>query len=168
MATSDPTDEAAVQSVVLEQFARGARSLVVLDSTVRGASHYVDEDYAGALQDFGTLAPGLRDDFGRKRGERVPVWQLRASVPVTFVSRQMLDSMGGVGPREYWNEFYRRFPGSFGRIALSRVGFSSDRNHALVLADYGCGGLCGGTRYYLLERAAGSWRIVRMAQPRIV
>ena len=164
---SDPTDEAAVQSTVLNEFAREARSLVVLGNTVRGANHYVDEDYRGALQELGALAAGLREDFDRKRAETVPVRQLSARIPVTLVSRPALDSIGGANPREYWDAFRSRFPGAFGLIALSRVGFSSDGSHAMVLADYGCGGRCGGTRYYLLERAAGSWRIVRMAQPRI-
>ena len=170
LASTDPTDEVAVQSAVLDEFRTGAMRLVVLDSTVAGASHYVDEDYASALAEFGPLAPGLREDFDRKRHQRAAVLQPRSRVSIVLVGKRTLDSLrhDSDGPRGYWDRFHRRFPGAFGRVSLSRVGFSADGNHALVLADYGCGGRCGGTRYYLLQRTAEGWRVVRMSQPRIV
>ena len=164
-------DEAAVQSAVVNQFAEaGVRQIVVLDSTVMGADHFVEQDYAGGLRQLGVLAPGLREDFNRKRLDKVKVGDVRARVPIAFVSqREVADVRRDARtPDDYWRNFRARYPGAFGRISLSRVGFSSDGNKALVLADYGCGPRCGGTRYYLLERSAGGWRILRVAQPRIV
>ena len=166
---SSASDETDVQSVVVNEFARGAQSLVVLDMTVIAVGHYGD-DHSGALTELGALAPGLRRDFDTKSGERVRVLPLSAQKPVRLVSKASLDSVMATArdPGDYWNKFYAQFPGAFGRIALSRVGFSTDRKQALVLADYGCGGRCGGTRYYLLERTTNGWRILRMAQTRFV
>lgn len=59
-----------MQAVVIDELAKGNR-VVLLDSTVMGADHYVDQDYAGALGELGPLAPGLKDDFDVKRRERV-------------------------------------------------------------------------------------------------
>lgn len=159
------SDESDVQSAVINQLAAGYKSVVVLDSTVMGASHYAGEDYAWALRELRVAAPGLREDFELKREQRVPLLPLTTRGPATIVNRSVVDGISGNNPREYWTAFRERFPGSFGRIELSRVGFSADGKQALVLAHYQCGGRCGGTRYYLLERVPGGWQVLRHAQP---
>jgi hypothetical protein len=53
-----------------------------------------------------------------------------------------------------------RYPTSSGRITmLSRVGFNSGMNEALVYAWAYCGGDCGGGGYYLLRKEDGVWRV---------
>ena len=46
---------------------------------------------------------------------------------------------------------------SGGLIALSRAGFDSSGNQALVYIDYGCGGLCGSGTYMLPVKNKQRW-----------
>jgi hypothetical protein len=163
-------DESEVQAAVLDSFfvRHGIERLVVVDSTVQGSNHFVDEDYASALRTLGDLPKGLREDFGKKRLLPMQVQGLRTRVPVVLFTEQDRAALrAATNPTEYWQRFYARFPASSGRLAISRVGFSRDGQHALMLVDYGCGGRCGGTVYYLAARDDQRWRIVRTAQPRI-
>ena len=165
------TAESEVQSAVLDSFfvRPGIERLVIVDSSVRGADHYVDEDYARALGRLGTLPAGLRQDFERKRSAVTKVADLRTRVPVDFFTAEDRAALRSAqNPTAYWRRFDARFPRSSGLIAVSRVGFSADGEHALMLVDYGCGGLCGGTVYYLLTRQGSTWRTVLAVQPRFV
>ena len=162
--------EGVVQAAVLDSlFVRDTtRQLVVGDSTVSGGNHYVDEDYASALRILGRLPDGVRADFEAKRSKSRRVDSLFAKVPMqrfTTVERERMRREGN--PTLYWHAFYRRFPGSPGLVRVSRVGFSRDGASALMLVDYGCGGLCGGTVYVLLAYQSGRWRVVRTAQTRV-
>lgn len=164
-------EEQRVQAAVLDSFftRSDTKLLVLLDSTVRGSDHFVDEDYASALRTLGDLPEGLHEDFAEKRKYRVGLRDIPARVPVVFLSGRDLAEIGrgATNPDSYWRRFYSRFPASSGRLAVSRVGFSRDGRHALMLVDYGCGGLCGGTVYYLLEKRTNTWQTIRVAQPRI-
>ena len=165
------TAESEVQSAVLDSFfvRPGIERLVIVDSTVRGADHFVDEDYASALRRLGTLPAGLREDFERKRAAATKLADLRTRVPVEiFTAEDRAALRSAQNPTEYWRRFDARFPRSSGLIAMSRVGFSADGEHALMLVDYGCGGLCGGTVYYLLTRQGSTWRTVQTVQPRFI
>jgi len=164
------SEESLVQAAVLDSlFVRDStRQLVVGDSSVSGGSHFVDEDYASALRVLGQLPDGVQADFEGKRGTRRRVDSLRTRVPMERFVAADRDSLPRFGsPSSYWQAFYHRFPGSSGVIHLSRVGFSRDGAWALMLVEYGCGGLCGGTIYVLLSHQSGRWRVVRTAQPRI-
>jgi hypothetical protein len=58
-----------------------------------------------------------------------------------------------------WSAYYKRFPGSQGVLALSRVGFSADGTQALFYLSNRCGGLCGGGRYVVMEKLNDRWMI---------
>lgn len=166
--TQPTPHERDVQAAVLDSFfARGGARLVLVDSTVLGSSHFVDEDYASALMTLGALPDGLREDFEAKRARRRRVDSLATRVPVVFFTARDRNALRARNPDEYWRLFRERFPGSSARVAVSRVGFSREGRHALMLVDYGCGPLCGGTIYYLLVREGAIWRTIRTAQPRI-
>jgi hypothetical protein len=55
-------------------------------------------------------------------------------------------------------EFDRRFPGNYGYVALSAVGFNRDFTEAIFYVDHFCG-LCGGGRYVVMEKKDGAWLI---------
>jgi hypothetical protein len=59
--------------------------------------------------------------------------------------------------RDGWEGFRQTFPDSGGYVILSAVGFNSEKTIALVYVDYRCGGLCGSSRYYILEKRDGRW-----------
>jgi hypothetical protein len=162
--------ESVVQAAVIDSlFVRDTtRQIVVGDSTVSGGTHFVDEDYTSALRSLGPLPEGVQEDFEAKRGTVRRVDSLSTKVPMRrFTATDRAGLRGQGSPTSYWNAFYRRFPGSPGLVAISRVGFGRDGASALVLVEYGCGGLCGGTIYVLLAQQSGRWRVTRTAQPRI-
>lgn len=162
--------ESVVQAAVIDSlFVRDTtRQVAVGDSTVREATNVVDSDYAHAMQWLAPLPLGLQSDFEAKEGFREPVDHLPTRVPMqrfTRADRAMWNAQRD--PNDYWTAFFRRYPGSPGRIELSRVGFGRDGNSALVHVEFGCGGRCGSTLYVLLARQAGKWRVIRVAEPRV-
>jgi hypothetical protein len=162
--------ESVVQAAVIDSLFvnETTRQVVVGDSTVRGGSHFVDSDYRNALRGIGTLPEGLQQDFEAKRDSIRQVDSLPTKVPmrrVTAADRASLRSIGD--PKAFWLAFFQRYPASSGLIQVSRVGFSRDGASALVHIEYGCGGLCGGTKYVLLTRESGRWHVTRVVQPRI-
>jgi hypothetical protein len=56
-----------------------------------------------------------------------------------------------------WEGFRDSFPDSSGYLILSGVGFNSDKTIALVYVEHRCGNMCGGSRYYILEKRNGQW-----------
>jgi hypothetical protein len=56
-----------------------------------------------------------------------------------------------------WEGFRQSFPDSSGYLIFSAVGFNPEKTIALVYVDYRCGGLCGSSRYYILEKHDGHW-----------
>ena len=56
-----------------------------------------------------------------------------------------------------WSEFYVRYPFSQGIMTLSRVGFNSEMNQALVYYGNSKGSLSGAGYYLLLTRINGVW-----------
>ena len=162
--------ESVVQAAVIDSLLvrDTTRQIVVGDSTVSGGTHFVDEDYSSALRSLGPLPEGLQKDFEAKRSTVRRVDSLSTRVPMrrfTATDRAALRAHGD--PTSYWTAFYRRFPASPGLVEISRVGFGRDGASALVLVEYGCGGLCGGTIYVLLAKQSSRWRVTRTAQPRI-
>ena len=63
------------------------------------------------------------------------------------------------GLEDFWTEFYRRYPNSYGLIFFSNVGFNVQRDQAFVYAGEICGGLCGSGQYVLLSKVNGKWEI---------
>jgi hypothetical protein len=60
-----------------------------------------------------------------------------------------------------WIDFLAKFPGSAGCIDVSAVGFDEQKTRAMVYLAHHCGYLCGGGRYYYLEKSEGRWQKVR-------
>ena len=62
-----------------------------------------------------------------------------------------------VSHNDTWESFRQSFPGCEGYLILSAVGFNSDKTIAMVYVEHRCGGLCGASRYYILEKRQGRW-----------
>jgi hypothetical protein len=60
-----------------------------------------------------------------------------------------------------WDAFYRKYPKSTGLISLSRVGFNTAGNQAVVYVERDCGLLCGTGTYYSLAKKDGKWAVVQ-------
>jgi hypothetical protein len=81
--------------------------------------------------------------------------------PYKMVSRDELDAAFRHLPpnavSDGWEGFRDSFPDSSGYLILSGVGFNSDKTIALVYVEHRCGNMCGGARYYVLEKQNGQW-----------
>lgn len=60
-----------------------------------------------------------------------------------------------------WIDYYKRYPGAQGYLALSRVGFSSDGRQALLYATNRCGGMCATGSYIVMEKHGSAWKVVK-------
>jgi hypothetical protein len=63
--------------------------------------------------------------------------------------------------RDNWRAFYSKYPNSPGYITVSRVGFDSNRTHALLYFEFQCGGLCADGSYRLLTKKDGVWTVTK-------
>lgn len=61
---------------------------------------------------------------------------------------------------DWWDDFYSRYPGTAGFVAVSLPVLSEDRQQALIYVAHSCDGLCGAGNLFVLQRTAGGWRII--------
>ena len=61
----------------------------------------------------------------------------------------------------WWNDFYKKYPGTSGFARISKPVLTKDRNHALIYISQHCDGLCGTGTIHFLIRSGSSWRIVK-------
>jgi hypothetical protein len=119
----------------------------------------------GALQgdaEFTKRFDGIFKSFEQANRERSLLqYHFAVRKPYQIVSTSELDAaFNRPAPnaiKDGWEGFRQSFPDSKGYLILSAVGFSPDKTIALVYVDYRCGGLCGSSRYYILEKHDGHW-----------
>ena len=80
-------------------------------------------------------------------------YQIVASVKLDAAFRRRAPNAADDG----WEGFRQSFPDSSGYVILSAVGFNSEKTIGLVYVEYRCGGLCGSSAYYILEKRGGTW-----------
>lgn len=61
----------------------------------------------------------------------------------------------------WWDDFYKKYPGSSGYARISQPVLTKDRQQALIYVTHHCDGLCGTGTIHLLVRSGSSWRIVK-------
>ena len=82
-------------------------------------------------------------------------------LPRTFIAA------GSVGFREFspkggkvQKSFEDLFPGAYGIVSFSHVGFDRRLDRAIVAVDFVCGRHCGTARLYVLRKESGNWKVV--------
>jgi hypothetical protein len=63
-----------------------------------------------------------------------------------------------------WKAFYAKYPGAKGFTLLSRIGFNSTRDQALIYLGNSCELLCGHGYLVLLRKHNGKWKVVKQAE----
>jgi hypothetical protein len=76
---------------------------------------------------------------------------------LTFLEEQVVFPRGSGS----WKAFYKKYPGATGFTILSRIGFNSAHDQALVYLGNSCELLCGRGRLVLLRKHKGNWKIVK-------
>jgi len=100
------------------------------------------------------------DDYEAKNGQK---WLLnkdffKLPVKVTLITDLDLKSIfhGNWGELT-WISYYRKFPDVRGFVMLSRIGFNTSRNQALIYIGSRCGPGCGDLHFLLLQKENGVW-----------
>lgn len=147
---------AVLDSLPLGQAGRRPTRFVVVDSTFTIRSEDLD------LEKSPGVDSAAISDFQRRNRESRSLTYLSSldlSVPIVLINRDALKSFLVNGPEAYWNEFYRKYPGSEGSFAFSSIGYSADGNTAVLAVERGCGSLCGALSSVVVKRERGRWRV---------
>jgi hypothetical protein len=101
----------------------------------------------------GPLGPALRAHFIELNRTTHPLnGELKLSVP--YVIKEF-----DLSPRDFWEQFYKTYPGSAGIVHFSRVGFDNGFAHALVYVEHLHGNRAMSGEYLLLAHGANGWQI---------
>jgi hypothetical protein len=101
----------------------------------------------------GPLGPSLRAHFiALNRTTHTLSGELK--LPVPYVIKEF-----DLSPRDFWEQFYRTYPGSAGILEFSRVGFDDGFARALVYVEHLHGNRAMSGEYLLLSHGANGWTI---------
>ena len=83
---------------------------------------------------------------------------LSLSVPYVLIGSKEMEDIFQID-RDGWDEFYQRYPDSPGTITLSRVGFNSYMNRALVYIGIQSHWRAGSGHFVLLLKENAAWKV---------
>lgn len=106
------------------------------------------------------LSTELASSLSQASAQKRLTHALRLPAPTHVLSAVELMGISAGNPREYWNEFYRRYPRAKGYQAFSPIGYSNDGSEALFYHEHYCGGLCGaGNVVWVVRDPNGQWKV---------
>jgi hypothetical protein len=103
------------------------------------------------------VGPAIADYVKKNESPQLLQQMFSIEKPYQLIAADDLDSLFKNSVGGGWEEFYRLYPNSGGYIEFSAVGFNKDRTVAVVYMGHGCGGLCGGGEFHVLEKKEGEW-----------
>ena len=121
-------------------------------------------DLSDALEQIRERLPSLQaetiHDFALKN-QRAHAVERRFDLPVAYaiLTDAQLDSLFKSADGEGWNRFYRLYPKADGLFTLSRVGFNTQKDQALIHVGNQSHWLSGAGFYILLRKVGGKWEI---------
>jgi hypothetical protein len=158
------TEEYAVYSNLIEFWYvnKDIHLIVIEDYTEPG-----EWGWRGALEDGQPFLleawPEVADEVishfktrNKNPGRLKPLFSL--SVPYMLIGNHEVEDIFQPD-RDGWEEFYRRYPNSPGTISLSRVGFDTLMNHALVYIGRQSHWRAGAGHFVLLQKENGAWSV---------
>ena len=157
------SDEYAVYSVLIQSMyvKESVKTVVVSKQTQFYKIRWQKpEDYRkSVLDELRPISEETIEDF-EKKNEKEGELARHLNLTITYV---LLGKKGSTKtPEEYtkqWEEFYQKYPNSPGIISLSRVGFNSHKDQAIVYIANSCGDLCGKGYYVLLMKSEQGWKV---------
>lgn len=155
-------EAAAVYGSILDSSRyRDDREIVIDETTNRGGTLMDEQINAAAVDGAGSdttasykannLSPSsLREPLSDL--PRVLIWTEKDGKSITRNKYYDMDL------------FFKKHPHSRGILSFSNIGFSKDRQQALVYFSYYCGSLCAGGSFMILQKKNGKWGVVRENQ----
>ena len=111
------------------------------------------------LQNMHDVAPETVTSFRNRNNEAYPIREdMELGFPYTLLSQAARKKIFGQN-QSGWEVFYNRYPQAPGITTLSRVGFNSAFDQALVYIGTQSNWLAGAGYYILLKKADGAWSI---------
>ena len=87
---------------------------------------------------------------------RIHAEQLMISGQSSVVSNDSMNAIMSAGG-DRWCAFYSHFPGAYGIIQFSRVGFNPERSQAVIYTEHQAASLAGVGEYWFLRRKRSRW-----------
>lgn len=140
--------------------------LIVIQDQTSGAKTGADS-LSETLQFVGKRLPGIGqdtlDDFSRRNDmTHVLEDKFHLNARHALASKAELLSFGHT--QDFWKAFYNKYPDAQGLTILSKVGFNSSADQALVYVGKTTGSLGGAGYYILLEKSNSEWVIQNKVQ----
>ena len=159
MLTASEAEEYMVYSALIEeQFFE--KVIVIRDHTLCELfpETNVDETLQALQEHMPAIQREVLEDFLTKNGQEHPLGRFfKTNSIIIFISDERIEEI--FQGTFYWLEFYIRYPLSQGIMGLSRVGFNSEMDQALVYIKNVSGSLSGEGIYILLGKENGVWII---------
>lgn len=136
--------------------------LVIADHTIAGLPGNISQTPPDSYEKLliEKLGKEIVDEFKIKNKNSHKLEnKFNNELKVILVSKKELELIFG-DPDTWWNEFYKRYPNSYGQMSLSRVAFNEDKNIALFYLANQRKPLRGAGVYVLLERKDNEWIII--------
>lgn len=164
-------EEYEVYSVAIQDFftlSRKVKSVAITDYTIKDFSDlksmWQTNDYF--RQSFSALLPETIDNYAAANGKEHQVKNsFNLQLHYIFLTKSEVESIFKRGTRvsemEEWEAFYKKFPEIYTIASVSRVGFNSERNQALVYLEFWCRSLCGEGNYIFLNKQDGKWKVFK-------
>ncbi|SRR6266480_439692 len=158
-------DEYAVYSAVISQkyVKAQVKLLVIANPTCCEVVDRAREQLPSIFQPLSSLSQETVESYLKRNDKQMLLRKsFKLSVKYRLVDYDRIDRLFDMIDLEgKWKTFHRMYPGSNGYLRLSRVGFNSARDQALVQTAWMCGSLCGEGRYVLLQKEGGRWRVAK-------
>jgi len=155
------SEEYAVYSSLIQSMyvKEGVKTIVIGKHTQFYRVNWANpEDYRKSiLEELRPISQETIEDFEKKNEEKGELAR-RLALTVKYVL--LGNQSQATSPEDYtkqWKEFYEKYPNSPGIISLSRVGFNSNKDQAVVYVANSCAGLCGKGYYVFLMKSDKGW-----------
>ena len=114
----------------------------------------------GSMERYFSDRGDVIDDF-KAKNEASSVLERRftISVPYTIISEQEMTSIFSGTTVSGWEKFYAKYPQVGAYLALSRVGFSQEKDIAVLYSEYVVGAAGGQGDVVLMKRTDGRWTV---------
>ena len=155
--------EYAVCSVIIEKMYINdeVRMVVIKElSNLHPLTRNVSLELERLQSDHPTIALETVADFQAKNKERSP-FDKRFEIRVPFILINEGEYQEIFQDPQGWDVFYERYPDSQGLMTLSRVGFNTSMNQALVYVGNQRAGFGGEGYYVLLSKEDQTWTIIK-------
>jgi len=134
------------------------KRIMIKENTDSGQRNDNDKLDSSFIEIMPELQQETIDDFNKANQESY-LLEKRFNLPVdyTLISKEEFHS---IFPNPSgWFTFYKKYPGTGGIITLSRVGFNTDKNQALVYIGIQAAPETGAGTYILLIKENNTWKI---------